>query len=166
MTRFRLTGWCVVLVALSVIGCRSDAGTWRDHLAASNAARLVGLWAMRLRVDAVGADTLARRQVDGSIALTLNEEGGVGPGSGRPPEFFGTYDIDFDRLGFRAGVTGGVPALVARMRGDSIELILAPESSLPVECRGIVRGDSIAGRWTTHQRSGLDRAGDFLLYRR
>ncbi|MEP6573871.1 MAG: hypothetical protein ABJD11_14300 [Gemmatimonadota bacterium] len=153
-----------LLLAASVLACGNNPAAWRAHLADANAGRLVGIWNLRLQTDS-GSDATRPMEFDGRVGLTLNESGLGGPGSGSPPELFGTYDFDFSRLGFVPGASDGVPTLVARLRGDSIDLVLGPGSAFPVECEGLIAHDSISGRWTMHQRSGIDRAGICLLYR-
>jgi hypothetical protein len=156
----------IVLLFGLAAGCRQDMVAWRTDLAKSNAQRLEGLWEMRLRVRSPASDTLQPRFVTGVIALTLNEEGLSAPGFGEPPMVFGTYDIGFEWAGVYAGAYAGIPSIVGRMRGDSVELKLAPDSKLPIELWGILREDSISGRWYGHRRAGFDRYGDFVLRRR
>ena len=111
------------------------------------------------------ADAAPSPQVNGQIALTLNEARMPASGFGEPPMLFGTYDLDFRPLRLSAGAYGGVPDVVCRLRGDSVDLKLAPDSRLPVELTGILRGDSITGRWAAHQRAGPDGLGEFTLSR-
>jgi hypothetical protein len=128
---------------------------------------MVGIWSLEFRTGHLGEDTLTR-PVLGTISLTLNEEGRSAPGfEEEPPMFFGTYDIPFERAGFELSPTSGIPAVVGRIRGDSVDLKLAPDSRLTIIMTGVLDHDSIAGRWATeYRRAGIDGAGRFVLRRR
>jgi hypothetical protein len=78
---------------------------------------------------------------------------------------FGTYDLSFDGLGFDPGTYVGVPAVVARIRGDSIDLTLAPDSKLPITLVGVRHADSVVGRWRAYRGVGPGVGGDFVLQR-
>src|SRR5260221_8054935 len=153
----------VVIASAAILGCRSDMAVWRTKLAASNAPRLVGVWEAWLHLDGRGADSLRPSQAAGQIALTLNEERLASSGFGEPPMLFGTYDLDFARVGLAAATYVGFPGVVGRTRGDSVDLRLAAESKLPIELWGVVVGDSVVGRWDAHSRAGPNGAGNFVL---
>lgn len=156
--------WSAVLTVLLALGCRTDMAAWRSTLAAANANRLSGLWLIRLRIDG-GADKAPPAQANGQIALTLNEERMGASTFGQPPMLFGTYDLDFRPLGLSTEAYVGMPEVECRLRGDTVDLKLAPESRLPVELTGVIRDDSITGRWSAHQRAGPDGLGEFTLRR-
>lgn len=158
-----------VLLGLSAfgLGCRTDRTEWRTSLAGMRAERLVGLWAMELRLDRATGDTLPQRVARGQIALTLNEERLDGPGFDGPPMYFGTFDIGFEPLGSRAVLQPGVPTLMGMLRaGDTLELKLAPKLPQRVTLIGVLDGDSVRGRWRATQPRGIDAVGAFLLRRR
>jgi hypothetical protein len=155
--------WCVV--GLAALGaCQRDLGAWHARLASPEVRRLAGSWQLDLSAIAMKPDSTPH--TTGLIALTLNDERLAAPGFGSPPVYFGTYDIDFAPLGFSVGVVSGIPSVVATFVGDSIVLILAPTSQAAATLRGLVLGDSIAGRWSMHHRAGVDAVGDFILRRR
>jgi hypothetical protein len=156
----------VGLAAALALGCGRDLSAWRAALAEQGAERLVGIWSAQIRLDRPAGDTLPPKSIGGELGFTLNEKGLSAPGFGAPPMLFGTYDIAFDSLGFRAGTYSGVPAVVGRLNGDSLDLKLAPESDHLVEFHGVLRGDSIVGRWRAVQTRGIDAVGDFTLRRR
>jgi hypothetical protein len=154
----------IALAAAGWLGCRTDMGSWRRTLAAEKAERLVGLWEVRLQRE--GDDRSQPSESRGSIGLTLNEEHLPAPGFDAPPMVFGSYDIDFARVGLHAGTSGGVPGVVGMIRGDSVDLQLAPDAELPIELRGVLTGDTVVGRWAAHRRAGIDAIGEFVLRRR
>ena len=156
---------CVWVAGLAALGaCQRDLGAWHARLASPEVRRLAGSWQLDLSAIAMKPDTAPHAR--GLIALTLNDERLSAPGFGSPPVYFGTYDIDFAPLGFSVGVISGIPSVVATFTSDSIVLILAPTSQAAATLRGVVLGDSIAGRWSMHHRTGVDAAGDFIMRRR
>ncbi len=170
MTRLRRLALTVV-VLVPLVACQEDMQAWRARLAAPNVQRLLGLWEVRMRLDRRETSPDTSRVAPelirvGEIAITLNENRLNAPGSDGPPMLFGTFDIDFRRLDLRVANYTGVPELVGRVSGDSILFKLAPEADLPVALRGAWSGDSVAGRWTAHQRAGIDASGDFTIRRR
>jgi len=154
--------WRGALAAVVLAGCGPGQSQWQASLAAARAERLVGVWIARLRVDRVTGDSLP--PVTGQIGLTLNEEGRRVAQFGERPTYFGTFDIDLATAGISAAAAG-IPALTGRLRGDTLELSLGPQSDSPVLLMGILVGDSVGGRWTAHQRAGADRSGSFVLRR-
>ena len=161
------SGAILLLLCGLGLGCRADRAEWRATLAASRAERLVGLWLVELRLDRPTGDTLPPRVAQGQVALTLNEERLGGPGFNGPPTYFGSFDITFEPLGPRAVMQSGPPTVVGLLRGgDSLDLKLAPEFSQRIDLRGMVRGDSVVGRWRATQPRGIDATGDFVLRRR
>jgi hypothetical protein len=123
---------------------------------------------VRLQSEAVGADSLPPPEAQGEVALTLNGQRVQASGFDGPPMLVGTYDIDLAPLGLGAGADAdaGGPGVGVRLRGDSAYLQLALDSKRPIELRGVLRGDSIVGRWTAYMRAGAGGAGNFVLRRR
>ena len=138
---------------VGTIGCHDDQRAWQARLDAARP--LAGTWHVELIAEST--DSAAGRHTDGELALTLNEEH---LGS---PDLFGTYDVSFTPLGFTVFPSAGVPSIAATVAGDSITLVLAPGSQLPITMRGVRHGDSILGRWSAHQRAGSDALGTFVL---
>jgi hypothetical protein len=152
-------------MGLAALGaCQRDLRDWHVRLASPAVRRLAGTWQLDLSAVAMKPDS--EPHALGQIALTLNDQRLSAPGFGSAPVYFGTYDIDFRPLGFVVGAFSGVPSVVATLTSDSIMLILAPTSQAAATLRGVVRGDSIIGRWTMHRRAGIDAAGNFALRRR
>jgi len=160
MTKGALPGLLIAAAA-----CRSDMAEWQQRLENPEVQRMAGVWSVGLLED---PSRLARGggSTTGEIALTLNRERRSAPGVSAPPLLFGTYDVSFDSLGIAAGDFRGVPTVVASVRGDSVILEFAADSRLPVDLRGILTGDSVVGRWSTHRRAGVAAAGAFVLKRR
>jgi len=158
--------WHIVIAAtvLHAQACRRDGRVWDAELAAAQASRLVGLWTIRLRTDrSPGVEEGARSA--GEIAFTLNAERLSGKSVDRAPMLFGTFTMDFAPLGLGAGPGVEVPEAEARLTGDSVSVILAPGSALPIALRGVISGDSVSGRWQTTRRSGVAAMGEFMLRR-
>ncbi|MEO8453071.1 MAG: hypothetical protein ABI647_24995 [Gemmatimonadota bacterium] len=157
------------LVGLVLLGCGSDRSAWQQTLAEPRVQGMVGLWAVELRLDRPGSDPMPQRAA-GMISLTLNEEGNSAPGFGGPPMLFGTYDIAFRTfapLGYEPLPNEGIPAVVGRVRGDSVDLRLAPGGKVTITMTGVLGTDSIAGRWATeYRRAGNEGTGQFVLRRR
>ncbi|HEY3933739.1 MAG TPA: hypothetical protein VGL65_03905 [Gemmatimonadales bacterium] len=157
-----LTG---VATAVGVAGCRTDATAWRKALAAPAVQHLAGSWDIVLRrYD--GSDTLRWRRVAGHVALTLNDQALDIDGIGARPMVFGAFDVDFDSLGVHPGTSAGIPAVAGFIAGDSLRLVFGPATALPLELRGMLRGDSASGEWHAFQRAGPGAIGDFTLHRR
>jgi hypothetical protein len=159
----RKHGFFVVTLLLA-LACSRDGKAWEAELAGAQASRLIGLWTMHLRTDrSPGVEEGARSA--GEIAFTLNAERLSGKGADHPPMLFGTYTIDFTPLGFGAGSGADVPEAEATLTGNSVSIMLAPGSAVPIALRGAVSGDSISGRWQTTRRSGVAAMGEFVLRR-
>lgn len=154
-----------LLAIVVLVGCRPDTAAWRAGLAAPAVQHLAGSWELRVRRTG-STDSLAWRHTSGIIALTLNGLGLDVAGAYERPLVVGTFDVDFDSVGFQPGITAGIPAVAGGRRGDSLWLDLGPGSDFPVEFRGIVRGDSVVGTWSVLMRAGVGPAGDFVLRRR
>lgn len=156
-----------IIIAVTVLlapACRRDGKVWEAELTAAGAIRLVGLWTIRLRTDrSPGVEEGA--QSTGEVAFTLNHERLRGKGFDRLPMLFGTYAIDFTSLGLGAGSGADAPEAEGNLRGDSVSIILAPGSAVPIALRGAVSGDSVSGRWQTTRRSGVAATGEFVLRR-
>ena len=154
----------LIVPVLLAQACRRDGRIWEAELAAAEASRLVGLWTIHLRTDrGPGVEEGARSA--GEIAFTLNAERLPGKGVDQPPMLFGTYTMDFTPLGLGAGSGADVPEAEASLTGDSVSVMLAPGSAVPITLRGTLSGDSVTGRWQTTRRSGLSATGEFVLRR-
>ena len=151
-------------VATLLSGCHGDSVRWRASLAAAEVQRFQGTWQIQIVSDRSNASAEGSAAA-GTIALTLNQAGLDADGLGARPHFFGTYDVDFSSFRFKPGVASGVPTVIALVAGDSIALMLGPSSSLPIELHGMIRGDSVVGRWAATERSGPGAVGDFTLRR-
>ena len=136
------------------------------------AQRLAGSWMLRLRVarlrfepvDTAGATS---REVTGSVALVANhwlDRGSMQPGL----THYGSYDIDFGRLGFDPRVSGQPPRVEAGMSGpDSVDIVFEPDARERLRLRGAWGRDSIAGHWLLDaDRTGADAEGSFVMLRR
>jgi hypothetical protein len=159
--RTRLSATLLMLMA----ACRADSPAWRARLAEPLVQSLKGSWTVVLERDG-DAPAGSRRQVRGEIAITLNDGALEARGMSGRPLLFGSYDVQFDSLGFAGGATTDVPALAGTVVGDSVMLVLGPSSDEPVQLRGLPRGDSLTGRWQAHRRAGIDATGEFVMRRR
>jgi hypothetical protein len=161
--RSRLNHGFFAVTLLLAQACSRNDKAWEADLAGEQASRLVGLWTIRLRtVRSPGVEEGARSE--GEIAFTLNHERLPGKGFDRLPMLFGTFTIDFSLLGL-GGSGADVPEAEAILTGDSVSIMLAPGSAVPIVLRGVVQGDSISGRWQTTGRSAAAAMGGFLLTR-
>ena len=164
MQRSTLRHIVTAATVLFAQACSRDDKAWEAELAGAQASRLVGLWTMHLRTDqSPGVEEGSRSA--GEIAFTLNAERLPGKGADHPPMLFGTYTIDFTPLGLGAGSGADVPEVEASLKGDSVSIMLAPGSAVPIALRGALSGDSISGRWQTTRRSGVAATGEFVLKR-
>jgi hypothetical protein len=148
--------WLVLGMAAA---CGGDHRAWEAELAASEAERLTGAWELRL-------ETADSRSLVGFLAFTLNEERLHGNGPSGPPMLFGTWSMDFAALGLAVGIGADVPEVAATVRSDTVSLILSPESRLPMELRGLLQGDSVAGTWLMTSRARPTVEGTFVMKRR
>lgn len=138
----------------------------------AGARRVDGSWTIELRVvrlrfEIVDPQARDLRATRGELAFVRNHW--LGGGDDRPrPTHFGTYDIDFNRLGFDPRHRGELPRVDARTRGrDSVDIIFEPDDPREsVQLHGAWRGDSITGEWSLEPvRAGGDAAGTFTLSR-
>jgi hypothetical protein len=74
--------------------------------------------------------------------------------------------MDFVALGLAVGTGENVPEAAAFVRADSVTLILAPGSLLPMELSGVIRADSVVGSWRVTSRSRPTSEGVFTMTRR
>lgn len=149
-----------------LIGC---ANRQTDQYESQMAKELTGTWDITLHLNRpplLAADTLStKRDVIGSVAFLANRSlknqyAGVSALTN-----YGTYDIDFSAFGFDPREGGRVPTVVAGLIAkDSIEIVLGPDQGgVSVWMRGLVTGDSIAGRWeVSFPRAGAG-GGSFLM---
>jgi len=155
--------WVPVLVGALGFGA---LGCGRSAVDLEAARRLEGDWELVLRRDArpLPGDA-AGAEVAGTIALLANREGvRVGDFPGVPLNV-GVHDLHL--AGIAPGVsTGGVPGVAGSVRGDSAVLVIAPGTRQPLTMRGHLAGDSITGRWATHQRAAVSATGTFVMRRR
>ena len=164
MQQYGLRHIVIAVTVLIASACRHDGKVWEAELAAAKASRLVGLWAIHLRTDR-GPGVVEGARSAGEIAFTLNAERLPGKGVDQPPMLFGTYAMDFTPLGLGAGSGAAVPEVEASLTGDSVSVLLAPGSAVPIALRGTLSGDSVSGRWQTTRRSGVAATGEFVLRR-
>lgn len=137
------------------------------------ARRLDGSWTIELRVDRLGLEPVGARAPDvravrGEIALVPNHWLVGGEDLPRPTHF-GSYDIDFDAVGFDPRHRGDPPRVAARTRGrDSVDIVLEPDDPHEsVRLHGAWRNDSLVGRWELEPvRTGGDAAGSFVMSRK
>lgn len=158
----RAAAWA--LLAIGLAGCGEDRRAWREELTTSGAERLAGAWSIHFAIDSIPGKP-AVPPVPGTMAFTLNAERLPGAGSGGPPMLFGTYAVDFAAAGLAAGSGAEVPEVVARVRSDSVILVLGPGSLLPMELRGVIRADTVLGRWRVSSRSRPTSEGSFAMTR-
>ena len=168
----RAASVCIAFLAATIAGCNDGHGA-EVALDTPDARRLDGSWrielhADRLRLEPVAGKVAQALTVRGEIALVSNHWLGA-DGDGPRPSQYGTYDIDFSPLGFDPRHGGELPRVTARtVDGDSVALVLEPgDAHESVDMRGVVRADSIVGRWSLEPvRAGADAAGTFSMTRR
>lgn len=168
----RAASVCIAVLAATIAGCGDGHGA-EVAVDTPDARRLDGAWTIELRADRLRLEPVAGKSaqtltVRGEIALVSNHWLGGGGDAPRPSQY-GTYDIDFSALGFDPRHGGELPRATARMvEGDSVALVLEPgDAHESVYLRGVVRADSIAGRWSLEPvRAGADAAGRFSMSRR
>jgi hypothetical protein len=156
----------MVAAILLVVSCVPDRPTWQARLAVPAIARLEGTWTVELGVTSTIGSPPHRVRASGTLALVLNRERVTTSLLSQPPVAFGTYEVPFDSLGVSGAAALGTPDVWVNVVGDSVRLVLSPKSSSPITLRGVWRGDSLAGEWTTEQRAGPNGIGDFVLRRR
>lgn len=162
---------CIAMIAAAIISC-DDGHSAEVGADSADARRLDGAWTIQLRVDRLRLESVADkvgqpRTVRGEIALVSNHWLAGGDDLPHPTQY-GTYDIDFNTLGFDPRHGGQLPRAAALTRGrDSVELVLEPDDAHEsVHLRGAWRGDTIVGRWSLEPvRAGGDAAGTFSMTR-
>lgn len=170
MTRRGKRSIVVAMTAAALVaGCGDGA---RNSAADSPAAqRIEGSWVVRLRLERLRFEQVAgsdggRREVRGTIALVANhwlDDRAVNTALSN----YGSYDLDFRRLGFDPRLAGQAPRVEAEVRGrDSVEIVFEPEGRERIRLRGAWASDSIVGVWALEaDRTGGDAAGSFAMTR-
>jgi len=153
-------------VVVAVACGRAERNFAGDSAAAQ---RLEGSWVLRLRVERLRLEPLrpnaeAAGTVSGHVVLVVNHWLD-GASSGSAVSNYGSYDIDFEKIGFDPRVPGQPPRAEAILRkSDSVDVILEPEAAERVHLRGAWASDSLVGRWELEaDRAGGDAAGSFVM---
>lgn len=149
------------VAAVLALGCggSDQRGTSRD-------ARLNGEWEIALTVFpgsfAHEGDT---GTVRGTLAFVPNDAGTRVPSFGGIPEQVGTHNLRLARVLRELSTSTTAPMAAAISSGDSVRMVLDPESGEPVVLRGTWQGPAVAGQWSVHHRAGIDQEGRFSLRR-
>jgi hypothetical protein len=167
------------LVIAAMIAMLASCGNSHDSVAIADASAdsaavrpIDGAWTIELRAARLGFETLhadarGARLVRGELAFVRNHW--IRGGEDLPrPTHYGSYDIDFTRLGFDPRHRGELPRVAARTRGrDSVDIVLEPDDPHEsVQLHGAWRGASIVGSWSLEPvRAGGDAAGSFTMSR-
>lgn len=162
MRRWMLRGGRVLVGAL-VLGALACG---RSAIDLEGAHLLEGDWELILHRDSrpLPGDS-AGGEVSGTIALLTNREGvRVDDFSGVPLNV-GVHDLHLGDIAPGVSTTG-VPGVVGSVLGDSASIVIAPGTRQPLTMRGHLAGDSIVGRWATHQRAAVSATGTFVMRRR
>ena len=171
--RVKLAGVGLATGILAMLaGCDDGYGA-STAVDSPEARRLDGAWTIELRVARLGFEPVSPRErgirmVRGELALVANHW--LAGGTDLPhPTHYGTYDIDFEELGFDPRHGGELPQVAARTRGrDSVDIVLEPDDPHEsVQLHGAWRGDSIVGEWSLEPvRAGGDASGSYTMSRR
>ena len=159
------------IVAVGIaLGCDGSAADFSSSDSPA-AQRLEGAWVVhlrieRLRFEVVAPNSAGPREVTGTLALVANHwlDGRAVPAA---LSHYGSYDIDFRRLGFDPRLSGQAPSVEADVRGrDSIDIVVEPNGRERVHLRGAWASDSIVGSWVIEaDRTGADASGSFSMTR-
>jgi hypothetical protein len=120
---------------------------------AIEAQRLAGMWEVRfqlIRSPMIALDSaVVPTGIQGTLSLLVNTSlNRTFPRMGIPTDY-GSYDVDLTPYGFDTRVSGKTPTAVAgRLEGDSVEIILGPESEAgELVMIGRLQHGAVAGRW-------------------
>lgn len=149
-------------IALLAAGC-GDSG----QRGPSTDGRLNGEWELALSIVpavglAIAGDTTPAR---GTLAFVPNSSAVHVPGFVGIPQQVGTHNLRLERIipGLSPRSTEVLAAGVST--GDSVRMVLDPESGEPIVLRGRWQGSDVTGQWTLHRRAGIDQEGRFSLRR-
>ena len=130
--------------------------------------RLNGEWEISLTVS---PGTFAREwsgdtaTVRGTLAFVPNRAGTRVPSFGSIPQQVGTHNLRLNSMVPQLASPTTTPMAAGASAGDSVRLVLDPESGEPMVLRGTWQGSDVTGQWTVHRRAGIDQEGRFSLRR-
>jgi hypothetical protein len=129
--------------------------------------RLDGEWELALSIAPafgreIAGDTIPAR---GTLAFVPNSAAVRVPGFNGVPQQVGTHNLRLDRI--IPGLSPRTSEVLAAglSAGDSVRMVLDPESGEPVLLRGAWQGSGVTGLWSVHRRAGIDQEGRFSLRR-
>jgi hypothetical protein len=138
--------------ASALSGCKTPAPQV-SRADSALAANLAGTWNMQFRLirsPVLTLDTVtAPREIRGKLSLLVNRSLDRSFRRIGIPTNYGSYDVDLTPFGFDTRVGGNTPTAVAgRLSGDSIEVILSPESEIgELVLIGRLEGNNVVGTW-------------------
>ncbi|HET7456176.1 MAG TPA: hypothetical protein VFJ74_00890 [Gemmatimonadaceae bacterium] len=162
--------WRIAAAAVLWAGCGFSRSQRAEDSAAART--LVGTWDGRFQR---APETPARAgrvrsppapTVHGVFAFVANDR--VDGTEELPdPTNVGTYDAEFEPLGFEPGDPGRVPVALARAWGhDSVVVLLGPGGDRPgMRLHGAWMGQSLVGTWSLVDTRMLGASGTFVLTR-
>jgi hypothetical protein len=130
--------------------------------------RLNGEWEISLTVAAgtfdreVSGDT---GPVRGTLAFVPNEAGSRVPSFAGIPEQVGTHNLRLNRVVPELSTPTTSPLAAGASTGDSVRIVLDPQSGEPIVLRGTWQDSMVTGEWIVHRRAGIDQSGRFTLRR-
>ena len=149
-------------LAFLTAGC-GDAG-----MRATADGRLNGEWEIALTVlpgtlaHERGGDTATVR---GTLAFVPNDARTQVPSFDGVPQQVGTHNLPLSRVMPELSAPAISPIAAGASVGDSVRLVLLPESGEPIVLRGTWQGPDVTGQWSVHRRAGIDEKGRFSLHR-
>jgi hypothetical protein len=154
------------LIVIAGMGLWLSGCTYSADFDVAQAERLEGVWELRMQGTPAPprSDTT---EATGQVALVVNKALTRVDGFPGVPLTVGVHDLDLGDIAPGLGRREGVPGVAAGLRGDSVDLVIAPGSALPIRLRGLLGDDTVAGVWEAwRERVVLPSAGTFAMVRR